>query len=139
AGDRRGAAEACEGGGVAEAAHVAGVCDHCGSDLCAGAVQVGHWVAVFGEQLRDLSVERGDALVEVLDVAGEVSDAAGRDLLDQAVTEADALESAQFALPSEVNDARLADGIDLIAIGAEPLDRLGAVTDEAAPLQLEQR
>jgi hypothetical protein len=68
--------------------------DHRRGDLRAGAVQVGDWVAVFGEQLCDLGVERGDALVKVLDVAGEVSDAAGRDLLDEAVAEADAPESA---------------------------------------------
>ena len=53
--------------------------DHCRSDLRPGAVQVGDWVAVLGEQLRDLGVERGDALIEVLDVAGEVADAAARD------------------------------------------------------------
>ena len=68
--------------------------DHCRGDLRPCAVQVGDRVAVLGEQLRDLRVERGDALVEVLDVAREVADAAGRDLLDEAVTEADAFEPA---------------------------------------------
>jgi transposase InsO family protein len=42
-------------------------------------------------------------------------------------------------LASEIDYASLADGVDLIPVGAEPLDRLGAVADEAAALQLEQR
>src|SRR6266540_1465600 len=71
--------------------------------------------------------------------AGEVADAAGRDLLDESLAEADALESAQLALASEIDNARLADRVDLIPIGAEPLDRLRSVADEAAALQLEQR
>jgi hypothetical protein len=62
--------------------------DHGGGDLRSGAVQVADWVAVLLEELRDLGVEGGDALVEVLDVAGEVADAARSDLLDEAVTEA---------------------------------------------------
>jgi hypothetical protein len=41
--------------------------------------------------------------------------------------------------PAEVDDARLADRVDLIPVGAEPLDRLRAVADEATALQLEQR
>ena len=77
AGDWCGAAKAGEGGGVAEAADVAGVGDHGGGDLRAGAMQVGDRVAVLGEQLGDLGVEGGDALVEVFDVAGEVADAVG--------------------------------------------------------------
>jgi hypothetical protein len=113
--------------------------DHRRCDLRAGAVQIRDWVAVLGEQPRDLGLEGGDALVEVFDVAGEVADAAGRDLLDEAVTEADPLQPSQLALPGEVDDPRLADRIDLIPVGAEPLDRLRAVADEAAPLQLEQR
>jgi hypothetical protein len=138
-GEWRGAAEAGAGGGVAEAAGVAGVRDHCRSYLRAGALQVSDWLAVLGEQLRDLGVERGAAPIEVLDLAGELSDAAGRDVLDEAVTETAAPASPQFALAGQVEDARLADRVDLIPVGAQPLDRLGAVADEAAALQLEQR
>lgn len=91
------------------------------------------------EELRDLGVEGGDALVEVVDVAGEVTDAAGRDLLDEAITEADPPEAAQRALAGEVDHARLADRVDLIPVGAQPLHRLRAIADETTPLQLEQR
>ena len=38
-------------------------------------MKVDQWVAVFGEQLGDLAVKRGDSRVEVLDVASELSDA----------------------------------------------------------------
>jgi len=61
----------------------AGVRDHRRGDLRPGAVKLGDWVAVLGEQLRDLGVEGGDALVEVLDITHEVAVAAGRDLLDE--------------------------------------------------------
>ena len=61
AGDRRGAAEAREGGGVFEAADVAGLGDQRGGDLVAGAEQVGDRVAVLVEQRGDLGVELGDA------------------------------------------------------------------------------
>jgi hypothetical protein len=88
--------------------------------------------------LRNLVVEGSDALVEVVDVAGEVADAAGRDLLDEAVAEADPLDPPQLALPGEIDDARLADRVDLIPVCTESLDRLGAVADEAAALQFEQ-
>jgi hypothetical protein len=40
-------------------------------------------------------------------------------------------------LAGEIDDARLADRIDLIPVSAETLDRLRAVADEAATLQLE--
>jgi hypothetical protein len=139
AGDGCGAAEAGKGGGVAEAADVAGVRDHAGGDLCAGAVQVVERVAVLGEQRGDFGVELCDALVEVFDVTGEVADAAGRDLLDKSRTEADPLQAAQLALAGQVDNACLADRVDLIPVGAQALDRLGAVADEAPPLQLEQR
>jgi hypothetical protein len=108
-------------------------------DLRAGAVQVGDRIAVLFEQERELGVERGDALVAVLDVAREVADAAGRDLFDQPVAETDSPETAQLALSGEVDHAALADGVDLIPVGAEPLDGLGAVADEATSLELEQR
>jgi len=108
------------------------VCDHRRGDLGAGAVEVRDRVAVLCEQLRDLGVEGCDALVEVLDVAGEITDAAGCDLLDEAIAEADPLEPPQLALAGEIDDARLGDRVDLIPVGAEPLDRLGAVADEAA-------
>jgi hypothetical protein len=42
-------------------------------------------------------------------------------------------------LAREVDHARLADRVDLIPVRAEPMDRLRAITDETAPLQLEQR
>ena len=54
AGDRRGAAEACERGGVVEAANVAGLGDQRGGDLGAGAEQIGDRVAVLGQQRGDL-------------------------------------------------------------------------------------
>src|SRR5215218_1138937 len=139
AGDGRGTAEPGEGGGVAEAADITGVCDHCGGDLRTGAVEVADRVAVLLEQLRDLGVEGSDPLVEVLDVAGEVMDAASRDPLDEAVAEVDPLEPAQLALSCDVDDTSLADGVDLIPVGAKPLGRLGAIADETASLQLEQR
>jgi hypothetical protein len=94
---------------------------------------------VLFEQLSDLAVEPGDALVEVLDVAGEVTDAAGRDLLDEAVAEADPFEPAQLALAGEIGYVGLADRVDLIPVGAQPLDRLRAVADEPPSLQLKQR
>src|SRR5206468_8589184 len=109
-----------------------------GDDLRASAVEVADWIAVLGEQLRVLRVEGGDALVEVLDVASEVTEAARRDLLDEAVAEPDPLEPAQLALAGEVDHARLADRVDLIPVRAKPLDRLRAVSDEATALQLEQ-
>src|SRR5215210_2090957 len=49
AGDRCGAAEAGVGGGAAEAADVAGVCDHGDGDNGAGAGEVGQWVALLAE------------------------------------------------------------------------------------------
>src|SRR5919197_262847 len=52
-----------EGGGVAEAAHVAGVRDQGGGDLVAGAEEVGDGVAVLFEQRCDLGVEVCDALL----------------------------------------------------------------------------
>ena len=39
----------------------------------------------------------------------------------------------------EIDDGCFADRVDLIPVGAQALDRLGAVADEAAALQLEQR
>ena len=54
-------------------------------------MQVGDWVAMLVKELVDLRVEGGGALVEVIDVAGEVADAAGGDLLNEAVAEADSL------------------------------------------------
>jgi hypothetical protein len=55
----------------------------------------------------------------------------------EAVTEADALEPPQFALAVAAQRAGLGHGILLGPVGAQPLDRLGAVADEAAALQLE--
>ena len=75
--------------------------------------------------------------VEVLDVAGELADAASGDSLGQAVAEADALEPAQLALAIATNDPGLGDRVELSPVGAQALDRLGAVADEAAALQLE--
>ena len=49
-------------------------------------------VVVLVEQLGDLGVEGGDALVEVVDVAGELADAACGGALNEAVAEIDALE-----------------------------------------------
>src|SRR4051794_20153479 len=92
AGDRCGAAEARERGLALEAADVAGLRDQGGGDQRAGAVQIGDWVAVLGEQLGDLGVEFADASVEVLDVARELADATGGGCLREAVAEAEALE-----------------------------------------------
>src|SRR5213592_1993708 len=138
AGDRCGAAEAGEGGGIAEAANVAGVRDQTGGDLVAGAAEVGDRVAVLFEQLGDLGVEIADALVERVDVAGELADAARGDLFGQAVTEADALELAQLALAVAAQRGGLADRVDLQPGRSQALDRLGAIANQAMALQLEQ-
>jgi hypothetical protein len=97
-------------------------------------LQVGERVVVLVEQLGDLVVECGDALVEVLDVAGQFADAARGDLVGEAVTEADPLEPAQFALAVAAQRTGFADGVLLGPVGAQPLDRLGAVADKAAAL-----
>src|ERR1700754_563870 len=74
AGDRRDTAGACEGGGVFEAADVAGVRDQRGGGLVAGAEQVLDGVAVLMEQHGDLGLELCDPAVEVFDVARELAD-----------------------------------------------------------------
>ncbi len=91
------------------------------------------------EQLGDLAVERRDALVEIFDVAGQLADAASCDLFGQAVAEADPLESPQLALAVAAQRASLGDRVLLGPVRAQPLDRLGAVANEAAALQLEHR
>ena len=94
-------------------------------------------LAVLGEQVGDLAVERGDPVVEVVDVAGELADAARRGALSEAVAEIDALEAAQHALAVAAQHTGLGDRVVLGPVGAQSLDRLRAVTDEAAALQLE--
>ena len=86
------------------------------------------------EQLGDLSVEAGDALVEVLDVAGQFADAAGGELFCESVAEADPLEPAQLALAVAADHPRLGHGVLLGPVRAQPLDGLGAITNEAAAL-----
>ena len=85
--------------------------DDGGSEVGAGALQFGEWVVVLVEQLGDLFVEGGDALVEVLDVAGQLADAARGDLVGEAVAEADPLEPAQGALAVAAQDTGFADGV----------------------------
>src|SRR5215218_11243335 len=92
AGNRRGSAIASEGGGVFEAANVAGVRDQGGGDLVAGAEEILDGVAVLFEQRRDLGFELGDPAVETLDVGGELVDCGRGDARDHALAEADALE-----------------------------------------------
>jgi hypothetical protein len=133
AGDRGGAAEAREGAGIAEAANVTGLGDDRGREVGAGAEEVVERVVVLGEQLGDLCVQRGDSVVEVVDVVCEFADAARRGALGQAVAEADALLSWRS---SRWRSQRMTDAS---ATGSSwvPPDGLGAVADRAPALQLE--
>lgn len=75
---------------------------------------------------------------EVLDVARELADPAGGDLVREPVTEAQALELAQLAQSVDADDPRFGDGVQLRPVGPQALDRLRAVADIAAPLQVQR-
>jgi hypothetical protein len=87
AGNRCGSAEASEGGGVAETSDVSGLRDDRGSEIAAGAVEVGERVLVLDQQLGDLAVKIGDPRIEVLDVPGELADATRRGASGKACAE----------------------------------------------------
>lgn len=118
-------------------ADVAGLGDDRRGQIAADPVDLLEWIAVIGEQLGDLGVEGCDALVEVLDVAGKFADAARGGALRKAVAEMDPGEVAQGALAVSAQNAGFRDRILLCPVRAQPLDRLGAVADEPAALQLE--
>jgi hypothetical protein len=114
------------------------VSDQRGGDLVAGAEEVGDGVAVLFEQGSDLGVDVVDALVERVDVSGELADDGGGDGVGQAVAEADALELAQLALALAAQRRRFGDGVDLLPGRAQPLDGHRAVANEAMAFQLQQ-
>jgi hypothetical protein len=129
AGNRSGAAEACEGGRAAEATDIAGVGDNGGGDGGAGSGEIGDGVAVLVEQLREFGVERGDAAVELFDLARQFADAARRCFGGEAVSEGDPLEPSQGLLAMCVDDLGFRFGVDLRPNRAQSLDGLGAVGD----------
>ena len=94
-------------------------------------------VAVVGEEVGDLDVQGVDAVVEVVDVGGELADAARGGALSEAVAEIDAFELAQLTLAIAAQGPGFGDGVVLGPVSAQPLDGLGAVTDKAAALQFE--
>lgn len=77
-------------------------------------------------------------MVEVLDVAGQFADAASGDPLGERRPKLDPLEPVDHLLAIEVDDLGLADGVELGPVSPQALDRLGAIADEAAALQLER-
>ena len=86
----------------------------------------------------DLSLELGDPAVEVLDVARELADAAGGCPFGQTVAELQLLQPPEHLRPVAADGAGLGDRIELRPVSPQPLDRLRAVADEAASLQLER-
>jgi hypothetical protein len=76
-----------EGAGVAEAADVTGLGDDRGGEVGAGAVEVLERVADVGQEVGDLDVQGVDAVVEIVDVCGELTDAARGGALREAVAE----------------------------------------------------
>ena len=113
--------------------------DQGGGDLIAGAEKIRDRVAMLGEQFSDPVLEPGDALVEVLDVAGEFADAPGGDLLGQSVTKGDAAQPFERGRAVATKDLGLGDRADLGPVRTQPLDGLGAVVNEALALQLKYR
>ncbi|MGZ6670368.1 MAG: hypothetical protein ACXVH3_37600 [Solirubrobacteraceae bacterium] len=95
--------------------------------------------SVVGEQVSDLGVQGGDAMVEIVDVAGQFADAARGDSLGQSVAERDALELSQLSLAIAAQGPGFGDGVVLGPVRAQPLDGLGAVSHKPAALQLEHR
>src|SRR5262249_22256958 len=134
----RRATEARKRSGVAKAAHVAGLGDDRGGEVRAGSVKIPERIAVLGEQLCDLPVELDDAGVEILDVASELADAAGCRARGKAFAQLQALELLELALAVTADDAALCDRVVLNPVGAQPLDRLRAVANEAPTLQLKR-
>src|SRR6266571_3704141 len=84
-------------------------------------------------------LERGDAGVEPLDLAGELPYATGGRLLGDAGAEGDPRQLAQLTLALAVDDSCFALRVDLRPDRAQPLDCLGAVVDGLAPQAFEQR
>ena len=84
-----------------------------GGEVAADAVELFERAAVLGEQVGDFGVEGGDAVVEIVDVLGELANAARGGALGEAVAERDALELAQFALAVAAERPGFSDGIEL--------------------------
>ena len=82
-------------------------------------------------------VGRRADVTDLADVSGELADAARRGASGQAWAELQPSELVQLALAVAADDAGLGDGVVLGPVRAQPLDRLGAVANEAAALQLE--
>ena len=111
--------------------------DDDGGEVAADAVELFERAAVLGEQVGDFGVQGGDAVVEIVDVLGELAKAAGGGALGEAVAECDPLELAQFALAVAADRSGFSDGIELRPVRTQALDRLRAIVNEATALELE--